>query len=196
MSIEVRTNSTCDLRLCQGDILRNVVHIESVAHQGDYIEVTKTTFPRAIVLTQDCDLEQDFKKRILHPPKPTLVSVLVAPLYVAEHVFVGEHLALLDMPMPKIEKASSPGKMLMQNETPRYYYLAFSKASRLPPLIIDFKHYFSVSVDYLRTLKPENFECRVNELFRESISLRFANYLSRIGLPEATATEAAASQSA
>lgn len=184
MGIAIKTNGTCELRLCQGDILRDVEHIESVVHMDNYIEITKTIFPRVIVLTQDCDLEQDHKKRVGQPPKPTLVSVLVAPLYIAEHVFNGEHLQLLDLMLPPINRTKTEGKTIIKNETPRYYYLNFEKTARLPPLIIDFKHYFSVSVEYLRTLKPANFECKVSELFRESISLRFANYLSRIGLPE------------
>jgi hypothetical protein len=185
MTTEIRTNNTCESRICQGDILRNVEHLESVNHVGEYVEITKFVFPRVIVLTQDCDLEQDHKKRVLQAPKrPTLVSVLVAPLYVAEHVFAGDHLVMLEMPMPAIPKKGSRFEALVQNETPRYHYLNFEKTSRLPPLIIDFKHYVSVSVDNLRTLKPDNFECKVTELYRESISLRFANYLSRIGLPE------------
>jgi len=171
--------------------LADVEHIESVGHTGGYIEVSKTVFPRIIVLTQDCDLEQDFRFRRSDPPKSThdkfLVSVLVAPLYTAEHVFAGEHLSLLNLKMAPIAKTATPGKTLMQNETPRYHYLPFSDASRLPPLIVDFKHYFSVNVEYLNALKPKAFICKVSELFRESISQRFANYLCRIGLPEPAA---------
>jgi len=195
MTLQIRIDVTCEERVCQGDILGDVEHIEAVDHTGEFVEVTKTLFPRIIVLTQDCDLEQDFRFRRSDPPKPTqdkfLVSVLVAPLYTAEHVFAGEHLSLLNLTMSPIPKTATPGKTLMQNETPRYYYLPFTEASRLPPLIIDFKHYFSVNVEYLNALKRKTFICKVSELFRESISLRFANYLSRIGLPETPLVEKA-----
>jgi hypothetical protein len=53
------------------------------------------------------------------------------------------------------------------------------------PSVIDFKHYFSVPVEYLERIKPTNFVCAVCELYREDICQRFAAYLSRIGLPDA-----------
>ena len=41
-----------------------------------------------------------------------------------------------------------------------------------------------MNVECLRKLKSKKFVCKVSELYREDLSLRFANYLSRIGLPE------------
>ena len=48
-------------RLCQGDILRDVHWVEHVAEGAGQIEVARVVFPLAIVLTQDCDLEQDHR---------------------------------------------------------------------------------------------------------------------------------------
>jgi hypothetical protein len=39
-------------------------------------------------------------------------------------------------------------------------------------------------VTKLQEHKEKHYICTVSELFREKISQRFANYLSRIGLPE------------
>jgi hypothetical protein len=72
----------------------------------------------------------------------------------------------------------------VQNDYPRYHYIEFPDDIQITPSIIDFKHYFSVNVPYLKKLKSENFVCKVSELYREQITLRFSNFLSRIGLPD------------
>lgn len=177
-------------RICQGDIFRDVEYIEYASEKAGVIEVSKIVFPLIIVLTQDCDLEQDYKFRWSDKRKTVktqdkwLISVLVAPIYNAEHLFLGEHLLDLNMRMEPINRKRSPGTMLMNNERPRYHYLDFPKSIPLVPSIIDFKHYFSVNVQYLKSIKKTNFVCTISDLYREDISQRFASFLARIGLPD------------
>jgi hypothetical protein len=113
-----------------------------------------------------------------------LFSVLVAPLYNAEHVFQGLHLSELNMKMMEINQRKTPGTNLKNNETPRFHYLEFPRLVPIVPSVIDFKHFFSVNINYIRIHKKTNFVCRASELFREDVSQRFASFLSRIGLPE------------
>lgn len=173
-------------RISQGDIYRDVEFIEYVAVKEGKIEVPIITFPLVIVLTQECDLEQDFKFRYGRPKKGTqdkyLISVLVSPLYTLEHVLAGEHLSELKLKMEPIKRDKTPGEYLLQNERPRYHYIQFPPDIDIPPSVIDFKHYFSVNVEYIRRLRG-NFVCRVLPVYREEISQRFANFLSRIGVP-------------
>lgn len=180
-------------RIAQGDVLRDVECIEYVTEQRGVIEVSKLLFPLVIVLTQDCDLEQDSRYKIPGVPKKTtddkrLFSVLVAPLYNAEHVFRGTHLADLNLTMASINKGKTEGNYLMQNERARYHYLEFPSTVPIVSQIVDFKHYFSVNVLYLEKLRLKNFVCRVSDLFREDLSQRFAAYLARIGLPDIAET--------
>jgi hypothetical protein len=112
-----------------------------------------------------------------------LFSVLVAPLYNVEHVYKGEHLSDLSMQMQTINRNKTPGKSLRLNETARYHYLEFPEELQIVPSVIDFKHYFSVNVSYLKKVKTKRFVCKVAELYREDIAQRFASFLSRIGLP-------------
>ncbi len=175
-------------RIYQGDIFRKVEYIEYVSEKSGIIEVSKIIFPLVIVLTQDCDLQQDYKFRWSRLRNSTthdklLLSVLVAPLYNIEHVYLGEHLSELGFKMEPINKNKTPGKYLRNNERPRYHYIEFPPEIPIVPSVIDFKHYFSVNINFLREIKNTNFVCRVSELYRENISLRFSNYLSRIGLP-------------
>lgn len=176
-------------RVCQGDIFRDVQFIEYVSEKDGFVEVSRITFPLVVVLTQDCDLEQDYRVRWSRKSTPNedkrLFSVLVAPLYNVEHVYTGEHLSSLGMTMQAISKNKTPGRNLRNNEAPRYHHLSFPSDVPIVDSVIDFKHYFSVNIEYLKRIKRKHFVCKVAEIFREDISQRFASFLSRIGLPEA-----------
>lgn len=183
--VRVKTGNTPRLR--QGDVIREVEYIESVSEMSGIIEVAKIVFPLAIVLTQDCDLAQDYKfrwsKQQVKNEDKWLLSVIMAPLYNLEHVYTGEHLQDLGMRMTPIGRKGTPASRLLQNETPRYHYLEFPASTPIAPSVVDFKHYFTANVASLKKHKPKNFVCQVSELYREDISQRFASYLSRIGLP-------------
>lgn len=178
-------------RIRQGDILKDIELIESIEILDGNIEIRKIIFPYTIVLTQDCDLEQEFKNRqkiskleddLVVEFDKYLVSVLLAPIYNIEHIWNGEHLSLLGLKMQSINKNRTPGQNIMNNDNPRYHYLEFSSEVNVVNSVIDFKHYFSVNLEYLNK-NYDKFICSVSELYRENISMRFANYLSRIGLP-------------
>lgn len=175
-------------RIFQGDIFKDIEYIEGAEEKEGIIEISKIVFPLVIVLSQDCDLAQDFKYRKNSPERNNqdkyLISVIVAPLYNAEHVYEGNHLSELGLVMKSINKNKSPGDFLRNNLNPRYHYIEFSeKDVNICDSIIDFKHYFTVNLNYLLSIKKNNYVCKVNELYRERISQRFSNFLSRIGLP-------------
>jgi hypothetical protein len=159
--------------------------VESVDVSSGVIKILTVVFPLAIILTQECDLEQEHLDRVeaRSTRDKCLISVLMAPLYNVEHVYLGEHLNRLDIQMKVIDKAHTPGKYLRNNERPRYHYLEF-KDVPIVPSVIDFKHYFSATVNYLLGLKATSFVCSVAPLFREGIAQRFAAYLARVGLPD------------
>jgi hypothetical protein len=170
-------------RISQGDVFRDIECIEHAIEKQGIIEVSKIVFPLVIVLTQDCDLAQDSSNRGKDTQNAKLLSVLVAPLYNAEHVFQGNHLIDIGIQMASITKNKTPGTTLMQNERPRYHYIEFPDDVALVPSVADFKHYFSVHVTYLESVRKAHFICRLSDLFREDVSQRFAAYLARIGLP-------------
>lgn len=170
-------------RISQGDVFRDIECIEHAVEKNGIIEVSKIVFPLVIVLTQDCDLAQDSSNRGKETQNAKLLSILIAPLYNAEHVFQGNHLTDIGIQMAGITKNKTPGTTLMQNERPRYHYIAFPNDIPLVASVADFKHYFSVHVSYLERVRKTNFVCRLSDLFREDVSQRFAAYLARIGLP-------------
>jgi len=173
-------------RINQGDIFRNIVHIEKWEESNNELIISRIRYPYIVILSQDCDLREDASVRSDTISDKALVSVLAAPLYNFDLFLEGKHLH--DLGIDNIETVSkSPQKTnhknLIQNQNPRYHFLEENADPALPKLVIDFKHYFSISIDYLQKLKSDNFECTLDFLFRERLSQRFANYLSRIGLP-------------
>jgi len=186
MMTKVRSNKLS--RLSQGDIFKDVEMVEYIIERNGLLEYSKIVFPLIVVLTQDCDLEQDHKFRRDGNSNKTqdkwIMSILLAPLYNVEHVYQGEHLSELDLRMEIINKTKSPGKTLRNNERPRYHYLSFPPSIPITDSVVDFKHYFSVNGRYLHRLRTKNFVCRLAPLFREDLSQRFAAYSSRIGLPQ------------
>lgn len=262
----IEVKKELERRVCQGDIIKNLEYIEDAVESEGVFDISKITFPYSIVLTQDCDLEQDFvnrknhyifilvdsienvinfnkdtfyielcKEKILkykildcerqtiedsftfdelpciesikddmelqnqkkiilekillkHTKNPMnndkhLISVIVAPLYNYDHFCLGQHLSELNLKMQIF--SSEKKKDLKNNQLPRYHYLEFrpSDEMNMPPSVIDFKHYFSVNITALSHMKNKQFICKVSPLYRELISQRFANFLSRIGLP-------------
>ena len=60
----------------------------------------------------------------------------------------------------------------------------FADDVELVESVIDFKHYFTVTVNYLNSIYEKKYVCSVDSLYRELISQRFSNFLARIGLPD------------
>jgi len=185
----IQVTQVSDRRIRQGDVLRDIDFIEHVTEADGVLEVSKIIFPLVVVLTQDCDLEQDFKFRSSSEQKRTqdkwLLSVLVAPLYNAEHVYDGSHLMELDRRMEPLRAGSTRLQFLQNNQIPRYHFLRFPDEIPVVNSVVDFKQYFSVNVETLKALVPTRFVCSISPLYREDISHRFASFLSRIGLPDA-----------
>ncbi len=176
-------------RIAQGDVFRDVECIEYVAERRGIIEVSKVIFPLVVVLTQDCDLEQDARYKNPKLKRPStddkrLLSVLVVPLYNAEHVVTGTHLDDLDMSMTVMSRKSREIDFLKNNERPRYHYLDFPDQIPVVAQVADFKHYFSAHLSYLESIRAKRFVCRLGDMFREHLSQRFAAHLARIGLPD------------
>jgi hypothetical protein len=183
----------------QGAIYQNVYYIDGVdVHEKDVI-VHRILFPHVCILSQDCDLQTDSRNRGGHAGEDldgALLSVLVAPMYTAAHVISGTHLDRLKVPFDpsrggeafKCRSFGSPGKhwknFVMKNRDSRYHYMEFDSEWGLVPKVIDFKHYFSLSVDALSSVYASNCVCRLGDLDRVHLSQRFASFLSRVGLPD------------
>lgn len=180
-------------RLCQGGVFRDVASIESVEiepasenNPDEQLSVSEVVLPYAVVLSQDCDLEQDEAARRSADRRnhdKFLSSILVCPAYPAEQVRLGIHQQARNLIMEVYD--SKRWAQIKQNSHDRYHYLQEDLAKGIPELVIDFKHYRTISRSTLITqMQSGQALGMIRTLFRERLSQRFANYLSRIGLPD------------
>lgn len=176
-------------RFHQGDILRDILVVLWVFKKGEdkgssKIEVKKRGLEYAVILTQECDLEQDINNRRDckdHSDK-FIDSILLIPAYPADKLRQGIHIK----DQKKQSFNSDLWRPVKQNHDYRYHYLTEYPDYQLPSLVADFKHYFTVPRDVLyETYKQkEHYVASLETLFREDLSIRFTQYLARIGLPE------------
>lgn len=183
---------TSDLvRISQGGLFRDIEMLESIHEDENRVTVYRISFPLVVVLTQDCDLEQEdqIRWRCLrvapeqHPHDKFLISAIVAPVYNAEHFFDGAHLMDESIKMKMQSFNGSNKNTIRQNSNPRYHYLNFDPETRIVPSVVDFKHYFSVSTKILNSAMSRCIGV-IADLHREDLSQRFSSFLSRIGLPD------------
>ena len=180
--------------LRQGEILRNVVElridsesIRSVDDDSQY-DIDPVKHPFAIVVSQDCDLEQDFNYRFFAKgnPRNELPSVLLCQ---AENV---DEFTESDEYRTLFTSSTFKGNFV-NNDVFRYHFIQGIAATlsadndSLPELGIDFKKYFSIpTVEVYRRIELAH-TIRTTLLqtpYREHFCNRFFNFNNRIALPE------------
>ncbi|NDV60975.1 hypothetical protein G0Q06_00765 [Puniceicoccales bacterium CK1056] len=182
----INVTTSTNQRVLQGDIVENVEFIEEVVEDQGRLLISKIVFPFCVILTQDCDLQQDytFRQADKGSQDKYLISVLVAPLYNVEHFRTGDHLSNLKYRMNPKRWKNTEGTFIKNNQNPRYHYLEFPDTVQIPNSVVDFKHYFSSKITHLEKIKSHGSSWSMPELFREDLSQRFASFMSRIGLPD------------
>lgn len=143
------------------------------------VELTPINHPHVIVLSQDCDLEQDFKRRENGDEEHLLDSILFCAAAPADDEF--RHGVGLN---------SNEWKKLRQNNDPRFHFIRSvtteldADGQGLPELVVDFKTYFAVpTLEAYYSIESSVRRCRLLSPYLEHLSTRFAAYLSRVGLP-------------
>ncbi len=190
---EIITKVVYDYDECihQGDFIRDVKYFERYTEKDGEIEISLINFPLAVILTQECDAVQDYDNRKNNNNKTDdfnhqyLLSVIAAPVYNIDDIKEGLHLENLNLKYKRLN--SDEMKKVKQNREARYHYMKIEVApAKYIEYIIDFKHYFTINVEQAINFKKnkDSFQFTLDNLFKESVSQRFANYLSRIGLPE------------
>ena len=167
-------------RIYQGDILKDVELC--FCENKDVVEIS---CPYIVILSQDCDLLQCRCNECSSDRENNqyLPNVIVFPAFVDENLREGNH--LFDIYGIKQRKINSDQfREIKANNNPRYHYLKRNTEFELANLIIDFKLYYTVPYHDLKQKYEGSYVATLNELFREHLSQRFSNYLSRIGLPE------------
>lgn len=174
------------LRQCE--ILTNVQRAQLVASSIGTSEVANVVIPAeyAIILSQDCDLAQDYDVRFVKPNPDSdrlLLSVLLTPVSTATQMFA----RIANSRQREWDRLN-----IAKNKNERFHFLQHVEPAsdrlneELPELVIDFKRYFTLPTDevYRRIeLGEARRRCVLVSPYMEHLSSRFAYYLSRVGLP-------------
>ena len=185
MQVTAKIKAELEDRICQGDVFHDLEIVENVEETPFGARVHYLRFPLVVCLNQDCDLNSDDRDKHEEDSNKNcrLLHLIVAPAFYLDSFKSGEHWGDIFQIGEKVSLNRTAGKKLVNNEDPRYHFLHFPDNQPLPDLIIDFKHFFTVCTQYMYS-NIDKRVCSIEELYREKISQRFANYLSRIGLPE------------
>ncbi len=179
-----------DGALRQGEILTNLkqfkLNIESIRLGKPLAE--PIIHPFAIIMTQDCDCEQDFK-----PRNDGIVSASTIPSILFCEIVEAESLRNRDKGKSKIDINSEVWKQVRINKNERYHFLeaipntADILGDGLPELALDFKRYFTIPTDevyYRIEIGEAKRRCRLVSPYLEHLTSRFNYFQSRIALPE------------
>jgi len=171
--------------LHQGQLLHQVWQwIAKYDRDGKPIGAEARVHKLAVIVTQECDLTQDFGNRKDDAWAETdLLSVLLCPARPAEELRL-QH-----------EITRKRWEIVRSNGAERYQYLAEvpaeadAAAKGHKPILVDFKSYFAVrTVELYRQIRATDEASAalftvLNVPWREHLQQRFASYQARVGLP-------------
>lgn len=169
--------------LRQGEIITNLIQLKAAVSSlsTEEPEIIPVVHPYAIVVTQDCELVQDFKPR----SEGNLESDKIIPSVLFCQVVTAEQLR------GRADIKSDIWKRIKQNKDERYQFL--EKVLReddtlnegLPELSIDFKRYFTLPTDevYFRLEVEAKRRSRLRSPYMEHLSSRFYYFQCRVALP-------------
>lgn len=175
-------------RICQGDIFTDIEIIERIDVKSSKVIIEKIIFPYVVCLNQECDLDSDYKACSGGANKDCrLIHIAVAPAFIFDQFLTGKHWGEIFIQSHTGRRTDTKYDLIIKNEIPRFHYLKFPE-NDMPELIIDFKHFFTISRSKLYESIGQRL-CSLDDLFKEKISQRFSNFISRIGLPEENSEE-------
>lgn len=168
-----------DVHLCHGEVLLGLIRsrLDPARYTDAEPGVLRVTYAYAVVLSQSCDLMQDFTAR--QGGKPQLPDVLFCQAPTAEEI-------------RGLCGGSDIWKRIKQNKDERYQFLEGIPADcdacgeGVPELTIDFKRYFTVPTEevyYLIQSGQARRRCVLCTPYLEHLGSRLAYFLGRIALP-------------
>ena len=168
--------------LRQGEILANVIELRVTIDSlkaGGSPDLSRIIHPYAMVVSQDCDLAQDFIEREKDQKK---VSRLIPSILFCQ---------VIDAATLKSTVDGRTWDRVKINKDERFHFLQTIRPDQdkehqgLPELGIDFKRYFSIPTEevYFRLQSEIKRRCVFFSPYLEHLSTRFYYFQSRVALP-------------
>ncbi len=181
-AVWIRSPTSGALRQCE--VLSDVVlhQVQPASIGSDALVIDRLSLPFTIVLTQDCDLDWDWKDREGSVPNPgkRLPSVLLLELQVAQPQYDED------------KNLRAQWKRVQQNKEDRYHFLQRAQAQQdaasvgLPELVADFKRYHAIPTAELYdgiTRGRFGRRCVLNHPYLQHLAQRFGSFMGRVALP-------------
>ena len=182
--------------LRQAEVLSAVKQVKRiVSTETDSIPIDLINHPFAIIVSQDCDLDLDFKARneVVGPnnkivgPGKKLPNILLCEVATAEELFTSGR--------DSGDINSKIWTHIRTNNDMRYHFFQAAEPNLdsvglgLPELAVDFKRYFSIPTDDLYAQLVDSHDpiqrrLRLKNPYCEHFCTRFSFFLSRIALPD------------
>lgn len=174
--------STDDQALRQGEILSNLRQPVPISISSeDEVTVELIIHPYALLMTQDCDLDWDFKARNGHAGKDKQIPSLLFC-----------HIQTAAALKPRVAPGSTFWKRIKQNQEERYQFLQKVQSEEdalgegIPELGVDFKKWFTLPTGFVYKEIADSHvrrRCRFERPYLEHLTVRFHNFCSRVALP-------------
>ena len=178
--IYVKSISGAGCRLAQGEIISNLVHtyLDVTTLGTSELRIVEQIHPLSIILSQGCELEQDYRSR---SGEKVNADKRIPCVLLCEVIHASEFRA-----------RSNSTQMLTrmsQNNDERYHFfqeiepVVDAEGEGLPELGVDFKRLFAIRTDELYwrlDAKEARRRCALQSPYLEHFCRRFANFLSRV----------------
>ena len=183
--------------LRQGELLGDIwehrpPHPPVEMPQGSTVEVTSIHHPFMIVMTADCDLEQDFNARFSEKNAAEQAAETTAE---QKHPALVPHVLLCEVYDSNQIRPRVPGsdvwKRIQQNQDERYHHFPPAQIGDRPvdeflDLYLDFKKTLALPTEnlYLALAQGVSRLALVPSPYIHDLMHRFYGFLSRVGLPD------------
>ena len=178
--------------IMQGDIFKDVKYSYIDSEDESTVNIIEYEFPLSIVVSQSCDVIAMDSIISSRSGKPTkfMPSILLCPIYdfdtakKADHLEEAFHTLSIDFQKEGIFN-SDEKKVISKDWHYRFHNLTVNLNDNdiISHSVIDFKHYFTVPMSYLIQNKGNRL-CRIDDIYAEQITLKFATFLSRVAMPD------------
>lgn len=196
MSVSAFAPSPIGGVLRQGEVLAGVIQVhlgsDSLEQNAADVSIEEVVHPYALILTQDCDLDWDYKARTPAPGQQAqdereenrrrakiVPNILFCELATAESL------------RPRLP-GSDVLRRIRTNQDERYHCFPAVSADLdrldigLPELVADFKRVFTIPTDelYVRLQASATRRSVLQPPFLQHLSTRFGYFCLRVALPE------------
>jgi hypothetical protein len=179
----------------QAELLKSVAEFQPISKPNgdDDLEIRKVDHPLAVVISQDCDLEQDFDLRFPADGEPVERDAADMSHRSISHVILCDAYPEAELIRRLPDGFGSKDKRkIQQNQNERYHKLdaapiAGDESKEVEELFFDFRRFFAIPsadiYDQLAAGTMERIAC-VPAYYLHDLSQRFFSYQSRVAIPD------------